>query len=79
MEDSVKITVIATGFDDDKPAKVDFSNTAMRQNPVARPAAPKAQVRGAWETVDVQNVVKKSPENNDSGNGKTLPSFMRKQ
>ena len=78
MEDSVKITVIATGFDDDKPAKVDFSNTA-RQNPVARPAAPKAQVRGAWETVDVQNVVKKSPESNEANNGKTLPSFMRKQ
>lgn len=78
MEDSVKITVIATGFDDDRPTKVDFSNTAMRQNPMARPAAPKTQVRGAWETVDVQNVVKKSSDANDSGS-KTLPSFMRKQ
>ncbi len=70
--DTVKITVIATGFDDDKPTKVDFSNSTPK---TSIPSAPKtaAPVRGAWETVDVQST-KKATDNND----KTLPSFMRK-
>lgn len=70
--DTVKITVIATGFDDDKPTKVDFSNSTPKSS---IPSTPKtsAPVRGAWETVDVQNT-KKATDNND----KTLPSFMRK-
>ncbi len=75
LDDTVKITVIATGFDDDKNNKVDFSNTVRPQSS-QKSAAPKAQVRGAWETVDVQNVVKKNSD--ADSNGKTLPGFMRK-
>ncbi len=81
MEDSVKITVIATGFDDDRPAKVDFSS-ASRQTvaQTARQAAPapKAQVRGAWETMDTQ-AAKKPEAATDANGAKPLPSFMRKQ
>lgn len=70
--DTVKITVIATGFDDNKPTKVDFSNSTPKSSISSAPKTS-APVRGAWETVDVQST-KKSTDNGD----KTLPSFMRK-
>ncbi|MBE5817797.1 MAG: cell division protein FtsZ [Clostridiales bacterium] len=71
LEDAVKITVIATGFDDDKPAKVDFSNAAPKAAAASAPKAA-APVKGAWETVDS----KKPAEGADAG--KQIPSFMRK-
>ena len=72
LQDTVKITVIATGFDDDKPAKVDFTKNNNQTHTTTATATPKKPVLGAWETVDVQNVKKPA----DNAADKTLPGFM---
>lgn len=79
--DAVKITIIATGFDDFKTGpRIDLSKD-QKSNPrtvagtqqSAQPSA-RPQVRGPWETMDVQSA-KRQPE---TGSTRQLPSFMRK-
>ena len=98
MGDAVKITIIATGFDDFKSGpRVDFAReqkapvrpvtstatttaaaqqgtAATQQNAAAAPQQ-KTQVKGPWETVEVQNA-RRQPESGSST--RQLPSFMRK-